>query len=217
MISKNKVNQLLFISIIILAVVAGWAVSELFKDESSEISNSIYLDFETTDHFGNKVSEETYKGFSKVFFFGFTHCPDICPISANLMSNAIDQLKRENHSIDGIKFFFVTVDPERDSPERLKEFLGNFSNNLIGLTGTHEDLMPIWKDFFVHVEPATNSDHQNHLGTSEQKGPESIEKENYMVQHTAFYYIFDNNDKLQSILPFGSSIEQMVEDLKKYS
>ena len=133
------------------------------------------------------------------------------------MSNAIDQLKRENHSIDGIKFFFVTVDPERDSPERLKEFLGNFSNNLIGLTGTHEDLMPIWKDFFVHVEPATNSEHQNHLGTSEQTGPESIEKENYMVQHTAFYYIFDNKDKLQSILPFGSSIEQMVEDLKKYS
>ena len=130
------------------------------------------------------------------------------------MSNAIDQLNRENHSIENIKFFFVTVDPARDNPDRLKEFLSNFSNNLIGLTGTHENLMPIWKDFFVHVEPATNSEHQNYLGTSEQSDEISDKEKNYMVQHTAFYYIFDDNDVLRSILPFGSSIEQMVEDLK---
>ena len=75
--------------------------------------------------------------------------------------------------------------------------------------------MPIWKDFFVHVEPATRSEHQNHLSSSEQLKDAASNNENYMVQHTAFYYIFDNSNKLQSILPFGSSIEQMVEDLKK--
>ena len=214
MISRSRVNQLLFLSIIILAVVAGWAVSELFRDNASEVSNDIDLKFTAVDHFGVDVSERTYSGYSKVFFFGFTHCPDICPISANLMSNAIDQLNRENHSIKNIKFFFVTVDPARDNPDRLKEFLSNFSNNLIGLTGTHENLMPIWKDFFVHVEPSTNSEHQNYLGISEQSDEISNKEKNYMVQHTAFYYIFDDNDVLISILPFGSSIEQMVEDLK---
>ena len=75
--------------------------------------------------------------------------------------------------------------------------------------------MPIWKDFFVHVEPAINSEHQNHLGTSEDINHDMTDNKNYMVQHTAFYYIFDDNDKLKSILPFGSSIEQMVEDLKQ--
>ena len=74
--------------------------------------------------------------------------------------------------------------------------------------------MPIWKDFFVHVEPSTNSEHQNYLGTSEQSDEICNKEKNYMVQHTAFYYIFDDNDVLRSILPFGSSIEQMVEDLK---
>ena len=58
----------------------------------------------------------------------------------------------------------------------------------------------------MHVEPATNSEHQNYLGTSEQSD-EISNKENYMVQHTAFYYIFDDNNVLRSILPFGSSIE----------
>ena len=215
MFSKNRANQFLFLSMTILAVVAGWAVSELLKDNTSEPSNNIDLKFTAVDHFGENVSERTYNGYSKVFFFGFTHCPDICPISANLMSNAIDQLNRENYSIENIKFFFVTVDPARDNPERLKQFLSNFSTNLVGLTGTHENLMPMWKNFFVHVEPAINSEHQNHLGVTQQSDKMSLKDNNYMVQHTAFYYIFDNDNILQSILPFGSSIEQMVEDLKK--
>ena len=89
MISRSRVNQLLFLSIIILAVVAGWAVSELFRDNTSEVSNDIDLKFTAVDHFGVDVSERTYRGYSKVFFFGFTHCPDICPISANLMLSLI--------------------------------------------------------------------------------------------------------------------------------
>ena len=92
MISKNRVNQFLFLSIIILAVVAGWAVSELFRDKSPEISNNIQLKFSAIDHSGINVTESSYDGYAKVFFFGFTHCPDICPISANLMANAIDCL-----------------------------------------------------------------------------------------------------------------------------
>ena len=217
MISKNRVNQFLFISIIILAVVAGWAVSELFRDKSPEISNNIQLKFSAIDHSGINVTESSYDGYAKVFFFGFTHCPDICPISANLMANAIDELTKDNYPIENIKFFFVTVDPSRDSPKRLNDFLSNFSNSIIGLTGTHENLMPIWKDFFVHVEPAIQSEHQNHLSNTEQNDEKGMVDENYMVQHTAFYYIFDNDNILQSILPFGSSIEQMIEDLKKIS
>ena len=67
----------------------------------------------------------------------------------------------------------------------------------------------------MHVEPATNSEHQNYLGTSEQSDEISDKEKNYMVQHTAFYYIFDDTNTLQSILPFGSSIDKMVEDIKK--
>ena len=214
MLSKNIINKFLFISIILLAIIAGWAVSELFTKDSTSPSNNILLNFEAVDHMGNNVSTSSYDGFSKVFFFGFTHCPDICPISANLMSNAIEQLNRENFSTEKIKFFFVTVDPARDSPERLKEFLVNFGNDFIGLTGSHESLMPIWKDFFVHVEPATTSEHQNHLSASKQTEA-GEDNSNYMVQHTAFYYIFDDTNTLQSILPFGSSIDKMVEDIKK--
>ena len=110
MFSKNIINKFLFISIILLAIVAGWAVSELFNKDRTSPTNNILLNFQAVDHMGNNVSTSSYDGFSKVFFFGFTHCPDICPISANLMSNAIEQLNRENFSTEKIKFFFVTVD-----------------------------------------------------------------------------------------------------------
>ena len=79
MISRRKVNQLLFLSIIILAVVAGWAVSELFKENTSEVSNDIDLKFTAVDHSGVDVSERTYSGYSKVFFFWFYTLPRYLP------------------------------------------------------------------------------------------------------------------------------------------
>tara|TARA_B100001540_G_C15654569_1_gene572659 strand:+ start:85 stop:738 length:654 start_codon:yes stop_codon:yes gene_type:complete len=210
--AKNRINQILFLAIIIFAIIAGWSVSELFKKEDS--SNDIRVNFNLTNHLGAKVSEKDYQKYSKVFFFGFTYCPDICPISANLIANAIDELKDEQFSTDGIKFFFVTVDPRRDTPRRLNEFLDSFNSEIIGLTGSQKELLPIWKDFFVHVEPSIDSQHQTNLNQADQDIDYEPEIENYMVQHTAFFYIFDKDNTIQSILPFGSSIEQLKKELK---
>ena len=68
MLSKNIINKFLFISIILLAIIAGWAVSELFTKDSTSPSNNILLNFEAVDHMGNNVSTSSYDGFSKVFF-----------------------------------------------------------------------------------------------------------------------------------------------------
>ena len=68
MFSKNIINKFLFISIILLAIIAGWAVSELFNKDSTSPSNNILLNFEAVDHMGNNVSTSSYDGFSKVFF-----------------------------------------------------------------------------------------------------------------------------------------------------
>jgi len=210
--SRTRINQILFLTFIVFAIIAGWAVSEFIKDDNNH--NNIKVDFNLTNHLGSKVSEKSYKGYSKIFFFGFTYCPDICPISANLIANVIDELNSEQISTNNIKFFFVTVDPKRDTSERLKEFLEAFNSEIIGLTGSQEELLPVWKDFFVHVEPSIDSEHQNYLDQRDRDIATEPEIDNYMVQHTAFYYIFDRKNNLRSILPFGSSIEQMKEEIK---
>jgi len=211
--SKLFINRIFFSLILIFAVVAGWAVSELLKNNDS--SNNINLHFNLTDHFGSNVTESNYSSFNKVFFFGFTHCPDICPISVNLLSNVIDDLTSNQFPVKKFKFFFVTIDPNRDTPERLKEFLESFSNEIIGLTGSQRDLVPVWKDFFVHVKASVDSEHHNYLSQDIKNHESRSDSENYMVQHTAFFYVFDKNNNLHSILPFGSTIEQVTDELKR--
>ena len=209
---KTRINQILFLIIVIFSIIAGWSISELIKKEDS--SNDIKVSFNLTNNLGISVSEKNYQNYSKVFFFGFTYCPDICPISANLIANAIDELEREEFSVENIKFFFVTVDPRRDTPERLNEFLDSFDSEIIGLTGSQKELLPLWKNFFVHVEPSVDSQHQNNFNQLDQDITYEPKIDNYMVQHTAFFYIFDKDDNIKSILPFGSSIEQLKKELK---
>ena len=214
-ISKQRINQILFILILIVAIIAGWATSELFKNHKDE--NNIEINFSLLDQFGKSVTEKDYKKSNKIFFFGFTHCPDVCPIGVNLLSNVIDNFHAKNIYTKKLKFIFITVDPKRDTPEQMKEFLSNFNNEIIGLTGTYDDLLPVWKNFFVHVKNETNSEHHNHLdidNNHKHSDEEEPSSEDYIVQHSAFYFIFDINNKLKTILPFGSSIEEVEKELK---
>jgi cytochrome oxidase Cu insertion factor (SCO1/SenC/PrrC family) len=77
--------------------------------------------------------------------------------------------------------------------------------------------LPVWKNFFVHVKNETNSEHHNHLdidNNHKHSDEEEPSSEDYIVQHSAFYFIFDINNKLKTILPFGSSIEEVEKELK---
>ena len=221
--SKRLVNQIIFTLIILVSIAGGWAASELYKSKKNigDTSNKINIEFSLVDHNGNSVSENTYKKKNKVFFFGFTHCPDVCPIGVNLLSNVLDSFAKDNVSTGSLKIFFVTVDPQRDTPEKLSDFLSYFNNNIIGLSGSYENLLPMWKNFFVHVKNANYSEHINQMNMNhetqkkyEHNHETGVNSDDYIVQHSAFYFIFDKNDKLVNILPFGSSMDKVKEEIK---
>ena len=140
----------------------------------------------------------------------------------SILSNVIDEL--DDPSVN--KFLFVSVDPERDTPKRMNEYLSNFNAEIIGLTGDYKTLKPVWENFFVHVksnmtqdqEPYSNIDgikkhnsHDNH--NSDNHSHSEVSENNYIVQHSAFYFIFDRKDNLKTILPFGSSAEEILIEL----
>ena len=89
--------------------------------------------FSLTDTNQNEFQSKDFEGKWNVLFFGFTFCPDICPITMSMLSSLEKEMSKEE--LDRIKIFMVTVDPERDSPEHLKRYLENFSENFTGLTG----------------------------------------------------------------------------------
>ena len=89
--------------------------------------------FALVDHRGKSVTERDYLGKPALVFFGFTNCPDVCPTTLYQLSNMLDQLKSD---ADRLNVLFITVDPERDTPQLLKGYVENFGSTFIGLTGT---------------------------------------------------------------------------------
>jgi len=228
--SKRNINIFLVSLILIFAIILGWSLANLFNNNDTDqyIDNS----FNLINHNGEDVSIKSYLNKNKVFFFGFTHCPDVCPMGVSILSNVIDDIE-ERADIDDYKFIFVTVDPDRDTPHRLNKFLSNFNEKIVGLTGEYQSLKPVWENFFVHVKSnmiteqnsyseldnskiqSSHEDHDSHSSHSdhEANNDEEDSNNNYIVQHSAFYFIFDRKDNLKTILPYGSSSEEILVEL----
>ena len=111
--------------------------------------------FTLTDQDGKKVSEKDFLGKYMLVFFGYTYCPDICPTELQVMTAALDSMGPEAEKIQPV---FVSVDPERDTPEVLKSYVENFGPRLVGLTGTPEEIAAVAKAYRVYYAKAGKPD-----------------------------------------------------------
>tara|TARA_B100001029_G_C15057101_1_gene455257 strand:+ start:949 stop:1473 length:525 start_codon:yes stop_codon:yes gene_type:complete len=94
-------------------------------------------DFNLTDMNNNSISQESFSSELTAIFFGFTHCPDICPMTLNKLDLILNELKKKNKTF---KVIFISVDPKRDTPEVVKNYLSSFDNKFIGITGDPEKI-----------------------------------------------------------------------------
>ena len=97
-------------------------------------------EFSLKDVNSNVVTEKSFQGPATALFFGFTHCPDVCPMTLNKLSIILERLKKENKSL---KVFFISIDPERDTPEIMKDYLNSFESKFIGITGNPEKIFQL--------------------------------------------------------------------------
>jgi protein SCO1/2 len=114
------------------------------KDQS--IASFKGSDFILKDMNNNTITQESFDGPLTAIFFGFTNCPDVCPMTLNKMDIVLDKLKNKKKNV---KFFFISVDPERDTPGVVKNYLSNFDNNFIGITGEPEKIFLLYKSWGV--------------------------------------------------------------------
>jgi protein SCO1 len=135
-----------------------------------------------------------FKGKLTVVFFGFTQCPDVCPTTMAELAQVKKALGADGERVQGV---FITVDPERDTPELLKAYLGSFDPSFIGLRGTPEQTAATAKDFKVFYA----------------KVPGKTEG-SYTMDHTAGSYIFDTSGKLRLFTRYGSGADALAADLK---
>jgi protein SCO1 len=151
------------------------------------------LTFELTDENGNEVTEKNYLGYTVAVFFGFTSCPEICPTTMHQLS-AI--LKKVDTNASKVKVLFISVDPERDSVEKLKNYTAIFGDAFIGLRGDETDIKEMTKRYRVTFG----------YGDTDDEG-------NYEVSHSGAVFIFDKKAKARLLATQSSSSEDILFDL----
>ena len=151
-------------------------------------------DFAMTDHTGKMRTLADFKGKAVVVFFGYTQCPDVCPTTMAEMANVMQQLGPLS---DKVQVLFVTVDPERDTPELLSKYVPAFDPRFLGLVGDKEATGKIAKEFRVFYQKVPG------------KEPGS-----YTMDHTAGSYVFDPQGRLRLFVRHGQGAEPIVHDLK---
>jgi len=139
---------------LVLVSVAAWLT---FSGPGAPPPSSIGAPFRLMGSDGKSVSDADLRGQPVVMFFGFTHCPDVCPTTLFEVSEIFRKLG-EGAKVRGV---FVSVDPERDTPEILKDYLGSFDKRIIGLSGDRAALEPMLKAYRVYARknPAANCEH----------------------------------------------------------
>ena len=117
------------------------------KDKKEDYAASIKgSEFSLNDVNNNLITEKSFQGPATALFFGFTNCPDVCPMTLNKLSIILERLKKENKSL---KVFFISIDPERDTPEVIKDYLSSYENNFVGITGEKEKIFLLYKSWGI--------------------------------------------------------------------
>ncbi len=150
--------------------------------------------FELINGTGETVTEADFAGKPFAIFFGFTYCPDVCPTSLFDMAGWIDALGED---ADEMRFAFVTVDPERDTPEVMTAYVGSFSDRIVPLTGNAEQIAAVVETYRVYAR----------------KVP--LEGGDYTMDHSAFVYLMGDDGRYRSHITYGEAPDRAVARLRE--
>lgn len=151
-------------------------------------------DFQLTDHEGRPRTLKDFRGKAVVVFFGYTQCPDVCPTTLSEIAEAKRLLGPDGAKVQGV---FVTVDPQRDTPELLKAYMANFGPDFVALRGTPEQLAEVAKEYKIYFKKVDG------------RAPGS-----YTMDHSAGSYVYDPRGRVRLYTRYGTGPEALASDLK---
>jgi protein SCO1/2 len=193
----RRVNPFLFV---IVLFVAGFVTvySIISRPGSPQAIGTAVIGgaFSLVDTDGKRVSSEDFRGKLMLVFFGYTHCPDVCPTELQNMAEVLDRLGPAANQVAPI---FISVDPARDTPAVLAAYVKNFSPRVVGLTGTPDEVASAAKAYRVYFRKADGG------------------SEDYTVDHSAFVYLMDRNGNYITHFLFNTSPDALVQEIKQHA
>lgn len=167
------------------------------EDKSSTGLPKLGGPFSLTDQFGNKRKNSEFLGKYMMVYFGYSFCPDVCPMGLQHISKALELLGTD---IDQVTPLFITIDPERDTQENLKVYAQNWHSSFIFLTGSQEEINPVLEAYKVYTMRARPD------GTMA----------DYLIDHSAFVYLMDRSGNLISFFPHTSDPQVMAQTVREH-
>jgi len=151
--------------------------------------------FQLTDQNGKAVTDKSLKGKPTLIFFGYTHCPDVCPTSLFEISEVLRALGKDADKVNAV---FISVDPERDTPATMKDYLSSFDPHLEGLSGDPAETAKVITSYRVYAKKVPTKDGD------------------YTMDHTALIYLMDRDGRFVSPFNLKRTPEEAATDLKRY-
>ena len=188
---------ILWILVAAMALALGWLTYEWQRTETELSAEPYGVPFELVDQTGSPITEAAFRGRPTALFFGFTHCPEICPTTLFELDGWLRQVDPEG---DRIGAYFVTVDPERDTPELLNAYISGVSDRITGITGPADKVNAAVKGFNIYAKkvPVDSAD------------PEG----EYTMDHTASVFLLDAEGRFKSTIAWGENPENAVTKLE---
>ena len=179
----------------LLPLLLAFLLAGCGKQESDlPVNTRLGGEFTLTDQNGEPFSQAALNGKVTILFFGYTHCPDICPAVLARVSQVYRQLQEAGEA-DQVQPVFITFDPERDTAAHLKEYLPWFKANIIGLTGSLEEIRQVAKQYgVVFIKDQQEQD--------------------YLFTHSDYIYLLDDQGRVRKLYPADFTIDEVVNDAK---
>lgn len=190
------------LGLLFAALVAWWTIQEDQRRAALPVPAvipgvTVGGPFALVDHTGAPVTSDTYAGKYRLMFFGFTYCPDICPTELQVVATAMDRL--DPATVARVQPLFVSIDPGRDTPAALAEYVAQFHPAIVGLTGTAEQVDAAAKTFRVYYAKAPGGD-----------------ADSYLMDHSTYTYLMGPTGDFLTIFPRGTGPEEMAATIAKF-
>lgn len=202
---------------ILLAAIAALAIGIGFYSYQNSQTNSVNAnnlqkatslhsnprslpEFSLTNQFNKSFSNQDLVGAWSMVFFGFTNCPDVCPLTLSILDQVTSELRSEDaNSLSVPRSIFISVDPKRDQPEKLKQYVEHFNKDMIGLTGSKEQIDNLTQSFGAIYAIADNS------------------TDNYLVDHSAHIFVIAPDGKMIALFSTPHDAKIIADDFKTIS
>ncbi|MFG6638118.1 MULTISPECIES: SCO family protein [Sulfitobacter] len=197
----KKVRIVLWSAVVVAAAVSAtlWMTERGQGPTTARVdpeAESFAADFELTDHTGMVQTDEDFRGRWMLVFFGFANCPDVCPMGLATIAQVMDDLGTEGAAVQPL---FITVDPERDTPGALADYVPQFGPGILGLSGSPDQIERTAETFKIYY----------------QKTEEASSPDGYTIGHTSSFLLFDPEGEFVRIYEYDQEPGLIVADLRE--